>query len=84
MCFFIGNSSLSRTLSCDSVIDGAFFPHPDFQVPEEEMCQHGGYDVVVPSWKFPHLVVVHSQFCLGFLKTLFNSPSQTTEPHKGL
>jgi hypothetical protein len=38
-------------------MNGAFFPHPDFQVPEEEMGQHAGYDVVVPSWKLTHLVV---------------------------
>jgi hypothetical protein len=31
---------LRRILSCDSVIDGAFFSHPDFQVPEEKMGQH--------------------------------------------
>ena len=63
-------------------MDGAFFPHPDFQVPEEEMSQHAGFDVVVPSWKLTHLVVVHAQFCLGFLKTLFYCSSQTTEPYK--
>ena len=40
VCFFIGNNNLSRILSCDRVIDGAFFSHPDFQVPEEKMCQH--------------------------------------------
>jgi hypothetical protein len=32
------------------------------------MGEHAGYDVVVPSWKLTHLVVVHAQFCLGFLK----------------
>lgn len=37
---FIGSSSLIKTLSCDSVMDGAFFSQPDFQVPEEEMCHH--------------------------------------------
>ena len=29
LCFFIGSSSLNKTVSCDSVIDGAFFSHPD-------------------------------------------------------
>ena len=33
---FIGKSTLSETLSCDSVIDGAFFPQPDLQVPEKK------------------------------------------------
>jgi hypothetical protein len=42
-----------------------FFSHPDFQVPEEEMGQHGGCHVMVPSGKFSHLVVGHSQFGLG-------------------
>jgi hypothetical protein len=79
---FIGKITLSNTLSCDRVMEGAFFPHPDFQVPEEEMCQHAGDDVVVPPWKLTNLVVVHSQFCLGFLETLFDCPSQPTEPHK--
>jgi len=31
-------------------MDGAFFPQPDFQVPEKEMGQHAGYDVV---WRHP-------------------------------
>ena len=33
---FIGKVTSIRVLSCDSVIDGAFFSHPDFQVPKEE------------------------------------------------
>ena len=43
-------------------MDGTFFPQPDFQVPEKEMGQHAGYDVVAPSWKLTHLVVVHLTF----------------------
>ena len=74
--------TLSKTLSCDRVMDGAFFPQPDFQVPEKEMGQHAGYDVVVPSWKLAHFVVVHAQFGLGFLKALFYCPSQTAEPYE--
>jgi len=63
-------------------MDGAFFPQPDFQAPEKEMGQHAGYDVVAASWKLTHFVVVHAQFCLGFLKALFSCPSQTAEPYK--
>ena len=49
-----------RVLSCDSVIDGAFFSQPDLQVPEEKMGQHARENVVVPPWKLTHLVVVHA------------------------
>jgi hypothetical protein len=56
-------------------MDGAFFSQPDFQVPEKKMGQHAGYDVLAPSWKLTHFVVVHAQFCLGFLKALFYCPS---------
>ena len=82
VCRFIGKMTLSKTLSCDRVMDGAFFPQPDFQAPEKEMGQHAGYDVVAASWKLTHFVVVHAQFCLGFLKALFSCPSQTAEPYK--
>ena len=74
--------TLSMTLSCDRVMDGAFSPQPDFQVPEKEMGQHAGYNVLAPSGKLTHIVVVHAQFCLGFLKALFYRPSQTVEPYK--
>jgi hypothetical protein len=37
VCRFIGKITLSKTLSCDRVMDGAFFSYPDFQVPEEKM-----------------------------------------------
>ncbi len=32
VCCFIGKMTLSKTLSCDSVVDGAFFPQPDFHL----------------------------------------------------
>jgi hypothetical protein len=82
VCRFIGRITLSKTLSCDRVMDGAFFSHPDFQVPEKKMGQHARYHMVVPSWKFAHLVVIHTQLCFGFLEALLNSPSQATEPHE--
>jgi hypothetical protein len=37
--------TLSDTLNCDRVMDGAFSPQPDFQVPEGEMGQYTCYDV---------------------------------------
>ena len=40
VCRFMGRTTLIKTLSCDSVIDGAFFPQPDFQVPKKKVCQH--------------------------------------------
>lgn len=84
VCFFIGNSSLSKTLSCDSVIDGAFFPQPDLQVPEKKMCHYAREDVMMPAHKLAHFVVVHAQLGFGFLETLFDRPSQAAEPNKGL
>ncbi len=47
MCFFIGKSSLSKILSCDSIMDGAFFPQPDFQMPEEKVRHYTCQYVVV-------------------------------------
>ena len=73
---------LSVMNSCDSVIDGAFFPHPDFQVPEEKMGHHAREYMVVPSRKFAHFVMVHAQFGFGFLETLLDRPAQTAEPYK--
>jgi hypothetical protein len=34
------------SLSCDSVIAGAFFPQSDSHVPEEEVSQHTGDHMV--------------------------------------
>jgi hypothetical protein len=59
VCFFIGSRILINTLSCDRVIDGAFFPHPDFQVPEEEVCPHAREDVLA----IPSSVLVSSKHC---------------------
>ena len=73
---------ISKNLSCDIVIDGAFFPQPDFQVPKEEMSQHTGQNMVIPSGIFPNLVMIHSELCFGFLKTLFYGPAKATEPNE--
>ena len=80
--FFMGNRTLSSNLSCDSVIDGAFFSHPDFQVPEEKVCHHTCEYVVVPAHIFAYFIMVHAEFGLCFFKTLFNCPAKTTEPYK--
>jgi len=81
---FIGRITSSRALSCDSVIDGAFFSHPDFQVPEEEMRQHTCEYVVMPPRKLTNLIVVHTQFGFGFLETLLDRPAQAAEPNQRL
>ena len=77
-----GNTTSIRVLSCDTVIDGAFFPQPDFQVPEEEMSQHTGQNMVIPSRVFPNLIMIHSQFRFGFFKALLYGPSNATEPNE--
>ena len=71
------------SLSCDSVIAGAFSPQPDSHVPEEKMSQHGGQHMVSPPRKLPHLVVIHPQIRFGFLKTLLDGPANPREPDKG-
>jgi len=38
----MGNTALMISLSCDSVIAGAFSPQSDSHVPEKEMIQHTG------------------------------------------
>jgi len=35
-----GITTSNKILSCDSVIDGAFFPQSYFYVPEKKMCHH--------------------------------------------
>ena len=69
-----------RVLSCDTVIDGAFFSQPDFQVPKEEVSQHTGQNMVIPSGVFPNLVMIHPQFRFGFLEALLYGPAETAEP----
>ncbi len=71
----MGNSTLSRTLSCDSVRDGAFFPHLDFQVPEEEVGQHACENMVMPPHKLAHLVMVHAQLGFALLEALLDRPA---------
>jgi hypothetical protein len=46
------------------------------------MGKHARQDMVVPPGKLPHLILVHSQFCLGFFKALFYGPPQATQPNK--
>jgi hypothetical protein len=72
-----------RTLSCDSVIDGAFLSQPDFQVPEKEVGQHASEDVMMPASEISDFVVVYAQFGFGLLEALFNRPAQAAEPDQG-
>ena len=71
-----------RVLSCDTVIDGAFFPQPDFQVPKKEMSQYTGQNMVIPSRIFSHLIMIHSQFRFGFFEALLYGPTNATEPNE--
>jgi len=36
----------------------------------------------MPACKFSYLIVIHAQLGFGFLKALFNCPSQSAEPHE--
>ena len=80
---FIGNTALMSSISCDSVIAGAFFPQPDSHVPEEKMSQHAGQHMVSPPGKLPHLVMVHPQIRFGLLKALLDSPPNPRKPNEG-
>jgi len=63
-------------------MDGAFFPHPDLQVPEEKMCHHAREYVVMPAGILSHLVMIHAQLALGLLEALLDGPAQAAEPHQ--
>ena len=80
VCLRNGNTRFIGTLSCDSVMDGAFFPQPDFQVPEKEVGQHARGDVMMPASKLSDFIVLHAQFGFGLLEALLNCPAQATEP----
>ena len=79
---FKGKITSISVLSCDSVMDGAFFPQPDFQVPKEKVSKHTGQNMVIPTSIFPNLIMIHTQVSFGFLKALFYGPSKATEPNE--
>ena len=51
-------------------------------MPKKEMRQHTRQHMVVPPGVFAHFIVVHAQFGFRFLKTLFNGPPDSAEPHQ--
>lgn len=57
-------------------MDGAFFPQPDFQVPEKKVRQHARLYVMMPAHVLSDFIVVHTQLCFGLLKALLNRPAQ--------
>src|SRR5215831_435537 len=79
---FRGKTTSNNRRTCDTVSAGAFFFQPDLQVPEEEMGQHTGEHVMMPAGIFAHLIMIHAQFGFRFLKTLFNGPADSAEPHQ--
>ena len=81
--FFMGSTALMSSLSCDSVIAGAFFPQPDSHVPKEEVSQHACQHMMPPPRKLPHLVMIHPQIRFGLFKTLLDGPAHTRKPDKG-
>jgi len=58
----------SSTLSCESVIAGAFFSQSDFGVPEKEMTKHACQNMMMPSWKFSHFILIHAELGFAFFK----------------
>jgi hypothetical protein len=56
-------------------MDGAFFSHPDFQVPKKKMGHHACEDMMMPSHVLSHLIMVHAQFSFGLFKALLNGPA---------
>ena len=81
VCFSIGSRHCISILTCDSVMEGAFFPQPDNQVPKKEMGHNTGEHMVVPPLEFSHFVVVHSKLSFALFKSLLNSPTKTTKPN---
>jgi len=78
----MGKTTLMSSLSCDSVIAGAFSPQPDSHVPEEKMSQHAGQHMVSPPGKLPHFVMIHPQVRFGLLKALLDGPANPREPYE--
>ena len=76
----MGNIVLIKTLSCEGVITGTFFSQSDLEVPEKVMTKHTGQYMVMPAWKFAHLILVHAQFSFRFFKALLNRPAQPAQP----
>ena len=77
-----GKTTSNNLRTCETVIAGAFFFQPALEMPEKEMGQHTRQHVMVPAQVFADFIMVHAEFRLGFLKTLFNSPPDPAEPHK--
>ena len=80
----MGSTVLSKILSCESVMSGAFFPQPNPDVPQEKVSEHAGEDVVIPGWILSHLRVVHSELSLGFLKDLLDGPTNPAQTNEAV
>ena len=46
------------------------------------MGKHASQDMMVPSGKLSHLILVQPQFCFGFFKALLYGPPQPAQPNK--
>src|ERR687885_2573442 len=77
-----GKTTSNNLRTCETVSAGAFFFQSHLEMPQKEMGQHTGEHVMMPAGVFTHFIVVHAQFGFRFLKTLFNRPPDSTEPHK--
>lgn len=58
------------------------FLQSDLEVPEKVMTKRAGQYLVVPVWKFTHLILVHAKFDFDFFETLLNRPAQAAQPHQ--
>src|ERR687885_2961397 len=77
-----GNTTSHNLRTCEIVSAGAFFFQPVLEMPQKEMGQHTREHVMMPAGVFADFIVVHAQFGFRFLKTLFNRPPDSTEPHQ--
>jgi hypothetical protein len=61
---------------------GAFFPHTDLHMPEEEVGSHGGEHMMMPPAVFADFIVIHAQLGCGLFEAWFDGPPQATSPHE--
>ena len=74
--------TLSNILSCDRVMNGAFFFQPDPKMPQKKMSKHACQYMMIPSRIFSHLVVIKPQLRLCLSETLFDCPLYPAEPNE--
>ncbi len=59
-----------------------FFPQSYLEVTEKVMGKYTGQNMMMPTWKLSHLILVHPQLCFRLGKALLNGPAQPTQPNE--